>query len=154
MSGQVVQLNQQGNQESGVVTGLRPLIPPGTYKLAYIEHYTMMFCKAPKVVLRFRVVDMGGCFGVELERFYNVQRLIGKPGKKGRFKVGASSDLVFEFCQVCSDRIDRLDRLPLSLMNNFVTLGDVHTVERNRKQKNLPELLKYSVIKELTGIDT
>lgn len=154
MSGQVVQLNQQGNQEGGVVTGLRPLIPPGTYRLAYIEHYTMVFCKAPKVVLRFRVVDMGSCFGVELERFYNVQKIIGKPGKKGRFKVGASSDLVLEFCRVCADRIDRLDRLPLSLMNNSVILGDVHTVERNRKQKSLPELLKYSVIKELTGIDT
>jgi hypothetical protein len=152
MSAKIVQL--QTEQSGGVIEGLRPHVIPGVYQLAYLGYSTMLFCKKPKVILRFRVVTMGEYFGVELERFYNVRRLIGKPGKNGRFKVGASSDLVLEFCRVSVGRINRLDRLPLSTLKNSIILGEVHTVETNRNQKDLPELLKYSVIKELTGIES
>lgn len=154
MSGALVLPIKPTTSNNCEIEGLRPLIPPGTYRLAYIGHYTMVFCRAPKVVLRFRVIENGPSFGVVLERFYNVKKLKGKPGKNGSFKVGASSDLVYEFCLISTGRISRLDRLPLSLMKNAIIIGEVHTVKNNRNQKSLPELMRYSVIKELTGVES
>lgn len=146
--------NKVKDDGEGVIEGLRPHIPPGIYQLAFISHHTMIFCRGPKVVLRFRVIEQGPHFGVELERFYNVRQLLGKSGKNGRFKVGSSSDLVLEFCRVAYDRITRLDRLPLSAMKNFIIKGVVHTVVKNRNQKTLPDVLQYSVVKELIGIES
>ena len=154
MSGQVINITNESEKGDGVVEGLRPHIPPGEYQLAFMRHHTTMFCGAPKVVLRFRVTTMGPYFGIELERFYNARRLLGKVGKNGRFKVGSSSDLVLEFCRVAQDRITRLDRLPLSVMKNYIIKGVVHSVAKNRNQKELPEIMQYSVIRELTGTES
>ena len=154
MSAEVYEFKEAAEPCCGEVEGIRPHIPPGIYQLAYLGHYTMFFIKAPKVVLRFRVIDQGSCFGIELERFYNVKRLVGKKGKNGRFKVGSSSDLVLEFCRVSTGRITRLDRLPLGTMKSVIIRGIVGTVETNRNQKTLPELMKYSKVKELIGIET
>lgn len=145
---------QEPGKGDGSVFGLRPLIPTGLYQLAYLGYSTMYFVRQPKVVMRFRVLNHGPYFGVELERFYNVMRLIGKPGKNGNFKARASSDLVLDFCTVTVGRVSRLDRLPLTKMSNLILIGQVRTVAKNHSQRDLPELLKYSVVANLVGVES
>lgn len=152
MSAQVVKVDSWSDSAAGIIEGVRPLIPPGDYQLAFVGHHTMIFCRAPKVALRFRVIDQGPHFGTELERFYNVRRLVGKQGKNGKFKIGASSDLLLEFCRCAPDRVARLDRLPITALKQHIVIGEVHTVDRNRNQVELPEPLRYSVIKALKGV--
>lgn len=154
MSVNVLRMDEHQESSCAVVEGLRPLIPPGVYQLAYIDHYTTLFRKAVKVVMRFRVVDQGEYFGVVLERFYNAKRLIGKAGKNGRFKIGPSSDLLREFCSVAAGRVTRLDRLPLSAMKNWIIKGEVHTVEQSWRQEEIPQCARYSVIRKLIGVET
>jgi len=153
MSANVLRMGEYQDSACAVVEGIRPLVPDGAYQLAYIDHRTMLFRKAAKVVIRFRVVDQGPYFGMVLERFYNADRLIGKVGKNGRFKIGPSTDLYREFCSVAAGRVTRLDRLPLTAMKNWIIRAEVHTVGQSWRQEEIPEGAKYSVIRKLLGVE-
>jgi hypothetical protein len=127
-----------------------PLIEAGEYQLAFVSHRTLMlFGKAPKVALRFRVVTLGKAHGVMLDRFYNVQKIIGAPRKGGGFQPSRHGDFLTEYMSLFPLRVKRLDRLTLAPFRNVVITGKVGTVTNNAKQKALPEPLQYSVIQEL-----
>jgi hypothetical protein len=135
-------------------TDLLPLIPEGIYSMVYVAHETRCFFgRSFKVVLWYRVLDFGDHFNTVLPRYYNVRRLIGKPGRNGGFAPGRSSDFVREFCRVSTGRITRLDRLPLSSLQNTIIRARVRTVSEDGKQKALPDSLHYSVIGEVLGRD-
>jgi hypothetical protein len=131
-----------------------PYVEPGVYTMSYVYHETRNFFRNhPKAVFWFRIVDMGANFGVVLPRYYNVKRLVGKKkGKGGLFVPGRSSDFIREYCQLFPDRIKRLDRIPLSLFSGILVRAKVRTVERDRKQSRLADILRYSVIDEIVGI--
>ena len=129
------------------------LIPEGDYSLKFIGWRTWMyFGRQPKVVLDFAVVDMGPYFEVPLQRYYNAQRLIGRKGKNGGFKVGRSSDFLREFALVSNRPVRRLDRIPMTEYENSIIIGRVSTVKKSRNQKEIPELVQYSVISEIRGV--
>ena len=71
-------------QEIGfaAIDGERPtLVTPGLYDVGYVGYSTfMMFGRAPKVHLKFRIMTMGEHFEKPISRFCNVKRLIGRPG--------------------------------------------------------------------------
>jgi len=53
-----------------------PRVPEGDYTVAYVKHeYKTMFAGQPKLILTFRIIEMGEYFGTEVQRFYNVRRL-------------------------------------------------------------------------------
>lgn len=133
-------------------TDERPLLPPGLYDVAFDRYYTwMMFGRAPKLTLCFRVVTMGPHFETKLQRHYNISKLIGRPGAGGRFKVGFCSDFLREFAQLFGAP-SRLDRIPMSSFANHIFTAKVRTVSKGSGQRAIPEGLQYSTIAELTGI--
>lgn len=129
------------------------LLQPGTYRLSYIEHRTVLaFGRQPKVEVLFCVMD-GPAMGQRLRRFYRVNRLISKPKKNGTFKAGWHGELLHEFVTLFNERPERLDRIPLTRFKDRIVTGRVKTVKQTSKQRDLPELLQYSVVDSLTGLE-
>lgn len=123
-------------------------IPAGEYELEYLNFHTGIIHGSPKVALCFRVATMGEHFHVPLARYYHVQQV----GKKGFFKAGWHSDLIREFTRVIGVRPQRRDRIPLTRYKGLYIIGRVHTVVRDRRQRDLLEPSRYSVISELLKI--
>ena len=134
--------------------GDRPaLVEPGQYELRFDHHETLvLFGRASKLVLWFTVISMGPYFdAVKLPRFYNVKRIIGRPQRGGRFKVGFGSDFLREYARLFPAP-QRLDRIPMSEFSRHVVIGRARTVTRGSDQSAIPDVLQYSVLDELTGI--
>ena len=91
----------------------------------------------------------GEFYGVQLDRWYNCKRLIGKPRKNGNFQVGRHSDFLREFLTLFPDVVKRLDRISFKPYRCSVITGRIETVTHNAKQQPLPELMQYSIIREL-----
>jgi len=126
-----------------------PLVEPGTYQVHLTTWWTgLMFGKRPKLALTFRILTPGSAFGVELKRWYNVKQLIGKPGVRGRFHVGRSSEFLYDYATLGMP-VERLDRFALSKLREVVLEAKVKTVTKDHKQRDIPEPLKYSVIESL-----
>lgn len=137
----------------GTIDGIRPLVPEGIYTLGYFGHYTYRYLgKIPKLALVFAIMDPGDYFECQVERIYNVKRLIGKQGKGGKFEAGRSSRFVYEYCRACTDRITRLDRISMSSLKSQLYQGRIETVTKNYEQLELPVILQYSVVRELLGL--
>jgi len=129
------------------------LLRPGKYRLSYVEHRTVLaFGRQPKVEVTFCVVD-GTAMGEHLRRFYRVNRLISKPKKNGTFKAGWHGELLHEFVTLFNERPERLDRIPMSRFRGRIVTGRVKTVTQSSKQRELPELLQYSVLDSLLAVD-
>ncbi len=138
--------------ETVELDGLRPLVTPGVYELKYTHCETgIYFNKSPKVKLVFRIITPGEFFGVIVERFYNVKKLKGKPGKNGKFVVAARGDFAREFFTIYPRR-ERLDRLPLTYLKTKIILGRVVTVKKDSKQRDIPDPIQYSVVTELLRV--
>jgi hypothetical protein len=135
------------------IDGERPsLLPPGTYDVSFVGFTTfVLFGRASKLNLRFKVVTFGEHFEKPISRYYNVARLIGRPGPSGRFKVGFSSDFIREYGRLFPVPT-RLDRIPMSSFENHIFTARIRTVDKGSQQEVIPDGLRYSVISELTGI--
>lgn len=132
---------------------LLPCIPPGEYGLKLVQHRTLIFYKTPRLVFDCIITDFSDCHGIQLSRYYNVERLISKPGKNGTCKHKQSGDFMMEFYQLFpSEPRRRLDRIPMQMFYNVEIIGKVRTVTTNNRQQKLPEQLQHSVIGELLRI--
>lgn len=129
------------------------LVPPGIYELRFDYHQTaVMFGRAPKLVLWFTIITPGPYFdSVRIPRFYNITRIIGRPARNGRFKVGFKSSFTREYFRMFS-AAKRLDRIAMSPFSQHIILGRARTVTRGSDQKDIPDQLQYSVLDELTGV--
>lgn len=145
-----------GNDSICIRPGTRDepaLVQAGTYRLSYVEHRTVLaFGRQPKVEVLFCVME-DGAMGERLRRFYRVNRLISKPKRYGTFKAGFHGDLLREFVTLFDERPERLDRIPMSRFRDRIITGKVGTVTRSAQQQPLPDLLQYSVIERLVGIE-
>lgn len=132
--------------------GLPALVPPGEYRLRFETWSTvMLFGRQPKVVLKFRICDLGPHFELGLTRWYNATKLKGKVGRHGRFSVGWSSDLIRDYAKlVCMP--NRVDRINLDALRKLLIVGRVETVVKDRSQGALPESCQYSVVRAIVGI--
>lgn len=143
----------QSNDDHGevkVIVDHAPLVTPGNYRMAFVSYRTaLIYGRAHKVALRFQIIDQGEFYGVQLDRWYNCKRLIGKPRKNGSFQVGRHSDFLREFLTLFPDAVKRLDRISFKPYRCNAITGRIETVTRNAKQQPLPELMQYSIIREL-----
>lgn len=139
---------------AGELSGDKPaLIPPGEYQLRFTHWQTaILWGRSHKVILHCIVCDLGPHFGVKLRRFYNVEKIIGRPCKDGRFKVGWNHDLVREYAQLLP-MPHRLDRLNLERLESLLIVGRVETTTTTARQKRLPDALHYSVVRELLRVE-
>ena len=99
----------------------------------------------------FQIMDYGEFNGVVLERWYNVDGLIGKARRNGKFKPPFRGDFVSDYYS-CFGAIDRLDQIPMSKFKGKTFRAKVRTVKRNSKQRDYPKGLQYSVIDTLKGV--
>lgn len=133
--------------------GERPaLLTPGDYDVSFVGFSTcVLFSRAYKLRVQFKVLTLGEHFEQRISRFYNVARLIGRPGTGGRFKVGFHSDFLREFAKLFGAPA-RLDRIPMTNFERKIIVARVRTVEMGSAQRPIPECLRYSVISELVRI--
>lgn len=130
-----------------------PLVPPGEYHL-HLTHWqtAILWGRSHKVALHFRICDVGPHFGTKLARWYNVEKVKGRPSLRGHFKLRWKHDLVRDYCALIPD-LKRLDRLHLERLEPLVIVARVETVTVDSRQKSIPELLQYSVVRDLLRIE-
>ena len=135
---------------------LKPLIPAGTYTVAFDYHETTRhFGNVPKMGLYFHVSEFGKYFQTPLIRWYTVDRIIGKARKNGYYRSkGQTCILMIEYVRCFSNYPlpRRLDRIPMSPWKKHEFLVKVRNVRRNSRQKAIPAQSQYSVIDSILGI--
>lgn len=141
------------NNGTGALDGARPpLLAPGLYDVGFNRYYTwLMFGRAPKLTLEFRILSMGEHFDQKILAHYNCKKLIGRPAVNGRFKVGFSCDFLREFSTLFGAPT-RFDRIPMSNFEKHIFVAKVRTVSKGAGQRAIPEGLHYSTIDELLRI--
>ncbi len=130
------------------VEGHKPLIPPGSYKARFVGHSTaIMFVTAAKIFLEFEICE-GPCMGVRLCRYFRAAALVGKPGRKGRFRLRAGGDLYRMLARILDVRA-RPDRISLQALRPMLLDIKVRTVTRDRNGRALAPGTEYSTIDEI-----
>jgi len=129
------------------------LIQPGEYTVQYCRHDTAVVFGVPKVFVRFKIVDIGKHLGMELVRPFRARELKGKPRRNGGFALGRRSELFLVLCRLYEQAKIRPDRVSLRDLKNVTLRVKVRTVDKDYRQRPLPEMVKYSVIGEILGID-
>ncbi len=128
-----------------------PLLPDGEYEAMYVRHTTREQFGTSKAVFYFEVMDYGKWHGVQLERFYNVERLTSKRGKNGSFVPALRGSFMIDYC-VCFGLPKRRDRISLSKFKGKIFTIKVRAVKRNHVQRKYPECMQYSVIDSIIGV--
>ncbi|MCL4790434.1 MAG: hypothetical protein KJ040_00085 [Gammaproteobacteria bacterium] len=148
--------------EFTVIGGIPPLLPEGSYQLAYLGNRTIAgFAgsksntrghKAGKLRIDFRVVDVGEYFDVEVPTFFNVLvPMQASFGRNGAFALVPNSSFLRAYLKLFG-RVKRRDRLSLRRFKNVVIEASVRTVKQDRNQKPLAESCHYSVVDELIQV--
>lgn len=121
-------------------------IPKGTYSACIVDVSTKLFFfrRSPKVVLTFRILDTGLCFGKLVRAFYAVKSLNGKPRPNGRFSVGPRSRLLRDMAKVITSR-PPTDHVPVSLVESAILEISVRIVDWAGGE-DLPESMQYAVV--------
>jgi hypothetical protein len=133
--------------------GSRVFVPPGIYHVAFVDWSTcVLFGKARKLALTFRIVDPGESFGKQVNRWYNTARLIGRPGPHGRFKATKGSDFIADYVRLVG-MPSRTDRASLTKLMPLLIKAEVSTVTTNQVQKEIAEPLRYSVVRRLISVE-
>ena len=142
-----------GQDEIEVEGKLPARIEPGIreVKLDYYETSLMFQGKAPKVILIFTITSFGKDHGIQVPRYYNVVRLLGKPGRGGRFKVSPKGDFLREYMTLFPEKPGRLDRLPMSRFKEVLFEAEIVTVKFARKRV-IPDALRYSKIARINRV--
>lgn len=137
----------------GIVGPKIPLIPSEKYEFVfeYYETSKLLGGRALKLTLWFKVITPGKSFELVIPRYYNVLRIIGKPGKNGNFKVGWNSNFTREFSDLFGAP-SRPDRMPMSNFKNKIIVGETRVVSIGYQQRKIHKELRYSVIKRLLKV--
>lgn len=128
-----------------------PRVPDGTYDAILLYHETACLGRTPKVYLRFRITSPGEYIGKEIYRAFGCKRLLGKPGRNGRFRVGRHHLLFKTMCRVLELQV-RADRVSLQPLKGRVLRVTTRTVTQDYRQAPHPELCWYSVVDEILGV--
>ena len=122
------------------------LVPDGVYEVAFSSHRITSRFGRGSLELWFRIVEFGPLFEVRLCRYYKVSR----SGKRS-FCVGPQSDFVREFAKVFGKKPPTGIQAVRQYRANVQLQARVETVTKGHDQKNIPEPVRYSVIRELLG---
>ena len=124
-------------------------IPKGTYSACLIDASTKVFFfgRSPKVVLTFRILDMGPYFGKLVRGFYAVKRIKGKPRRNGTFEVGPRSRLLRDLSKLIDSR-PPTDHVPESIIDAGISEIEVRLVDVVSGEK-LTESMQYVVVERI-----
>jgi len=129
---------------------LRPvLVKPGTYDVILADHWKgQLYGGIPKIMLVFRIVSVGQYYGHLLSRCYNVK---GFTKRKEIIPKGWHSDFVREYSKLFG-LPEKLRDVGIGKFKQKVIQCSVRTVTKDRKQRDLPKELRYSVVSELLTV--
>lgn len=130
---------------------LPPKIPEGVYEGVFVRHEMAVVFKCPKIFLYFRITELGPYHGVELFRAYRLNDH-SRPGKSPKLILKPRSELLRMIQHVSGEKVRR-DRASLSVLRGKILRLKVRTVNKDYRQRNLPEFDQYSVIEEITCVD-
>jgi hypothetical protein len=120
----------------------------GYYEFILSKSWKGFVFRSAKLILTFRIITEGPYFGKHLYRCYNIKGL----NKRGEIiPKGWHSDFVREYSALFG-KPRRLREIGVRAFKNKILRGTVRTVEKDRKQRLLPDSLKYSVIDEFTEV--
>ena len=126
-------------------------IPDGEYQVSYRHHATWLYMgRFPKIVVTFRIADLGEHFDKPILAYYNPSKIVGKPRKNGHFHAGWRSRFMWDYT-ACFGKPIRKDRISMCRFKEHLVRAKVRTVTHNRDQKQYPEGLEYSIVSELLG---
>lgn len=135
-------------QPAGIVTGQLLLLKPGEHPFTIMDWETRRFAAwGGKLFLKLGQASAQSV--KELTRHYNV-KLIGEPGRRGRFSVGPRSDLFREYAALVGNDV-RLDNVDLAPLLNTGALVEVATVTEDGKGNPIPASAQYSTAKRIIG---
>ena len=122
------------------------LVPDDIYSVIYMRHVTWLFKgRYPKVVITFSIQDFGEFYLREINAYYNVRRIVGKPSKNGHFVLGWKSNLMLDISNIFGPQ-PRMDRISMCRFNKKLIKVQTKTVKYNRDQREYPENMHYSVV--------
>lgn len=130
-----------------------PLVPEGIYTAGYVGYDLAYAFSEPRLFLEVVLLDPGDNFGKHLFRAYRMLKIWPGRKKGPKFKYARHSDFIFEMCRIGGERIKRPDRVTPNLLRDITFKARVETVESDYKQREKPEQLQYSVIREILGVD-
>ena len=121
-------------------------IPKGNYSACLIDASTKLFFfgRSPKVVLTFRILDMGPYCGKKVRGFYAVKRIKGKPRCNGRFEAGPRSRLLRDISKLIDLR-PPTDYVPERIIEAAIFEIEVRLVDTVSGEK-LTESMQYAVV--------
>ena len=132
----------------------RPLVPDGRYHFKLVYHETAYMFSSPRVTFLMTILDCGEFNGIALPRYYNVDRLVGKPRKNGRFVPSRGGDFLIDYYTLVPVQGRRLDRLPMAPLKDKIIYAETATVKKNNRGKELPEPMWHSKIQKLIELRT
>jgi hypothetical protein len=121
-------------------------IPKGTYSACLIDASTKLFFfgRSPKVVLTFRILDLGPYFEKLVRGFYAVKRIKGKPRSNGTFEAGPRSRLLRDISKLIDSR-PPTDHVPERIIEAAIFEIEVRLVDTVSGEK-LTESMQYAVV--------
>ena len=130
------------------IDGFRPQLPDDWYEARYIGHETGTVFMAPKCFLHFEIVQPGPYYGTKLFRAFRLRKLVGRPGKGGRFVLHAGGDLYALLVRLLDVKL-RTDRITFRPLRHMLFRVKTRTVTTNHAQQERPEQSRYSVIQAI-----
>ncbi len=121
-------------------------IPKGNYSACLIDASTKLFYfgRSPKVVLTFRILDLGPYFEKLVRGFYAVKRIKGKPRSNGTFEAGPRSRLLRDISKLIDSR-PPTDHVPERIIEAAIFEIEVRLVDTVSGEK-LTESMQYAVV--------
>lgn len=132
--------------DSVAVDGFKPLLPEGLWLEAkFVDYATVWMFASPKVLWEFEVVQPGEWFQQRLFRAFRVGSIIGRPAKRGKFKLHAGGDM-YETLARLLDYKQRADRISLYPLRHMLFRIRLRTVRIDSRQQKIADHAQYSVI--------
>ncbi len=121
-------------------------IPAGRYSACIVDTSTKLFFfgRSPKVVLTFRILDLGPYFEMLVNGFYAVKRIKGKPRRNGAFEAGPRSRLLRDISKLIDSR-PPTDHIPENVIESAVFEIEIRRVDRANGEA-LSESMQYAVV--------
>ncbi len=127
------------------VEGYKPVVPDRAYEAKFVGYETAIVFGSPKVFVHFEMVEPGAYLGTRVFRAFRVRKLVGKPGKSGKFVANPQGDLFATVTRLLDVKL-RTDRISLAGLRTMLFRITTRTVTRNYRQQLMPEPTRYSVV--------
>lgn len=141
---------QLQHEDDCLVEGFRPLLPNGaSFEARFVDYQTLFIFATGKCVWEFEIVEPGEFMGLRIIRPFRVAKLLGRPGKRGKFKLHAGGDMYQTLVRLL-DYKQRKDRISLQPLRHMLFRIRVRTVKTNHRQEQLAEHQHYSVVDQIS----